>query len=52
MKDVALTDAQDQLAGIRGGLIEALQQVKRGELAEGDGPDAVRRAFAKARAAA
>lgn len=51
MKDVPLTDAQDQLAGIRSVLIEALQQVKRGELAEGDGPDAVRRAFVKAQTA-
>ena len=36
-------------AGIRDGLVEGLQQSERGELAEGSGEDAVRRAFARAR---
>lgn len=44
-----LEQEEAQLAKIRDGLIEGLHQVERGELAEGSGADAVRRAFAKAR---
>lgn len=40
---------EEQIAGIRGGLLEGLRQAERGELAEGSGADAVRRAFARAR---
>ena len=40
-----------QLAGIRQGLLEGLAQAKAGDLAEGTGEDAIRRSFAKARAA-
>ncbi|MBF9052577.1 type II toxin-antitoxin system ParD family antitoxin [Roseobacter sp. HKCCD9010] len=44
-----LEQEEAQLAGIRGGLFEGLQQAERGDLAEGSGADAVRRAFARAR---
>ena len=44
-----LEQEEAQLAGIRGGLLEGLQQAERGDLAEGSGADAVRRAFARAR---
>ena len=44
-----LEQEEAQLAGIRGGLFEGLQQVERGDLAKGSGADAVRRAFARAR---
>ena len=36
-------------AGIRQGLLEGLHQAECGNLAEGSGEDAVRRAFARAR---
>ncbi len=39
-----------QLADLRQGLTEGIEQADRGDLAEGNGEDAVRRAFAKARA--
>lgn len=45
-----LEQEEAQLAGIRGGLIEGLAQANVGDLAEGSGTDAVRRAFARARA--
>ena len=45
-----LEQEEAQLAGIRGGLLEGLQQADQGNLAEGSGEDAVRRAFARARA--
>ena len=44
-----LEQEEAQLAGIRGWLLEGLQQAKHGGLAEGSGADAVRRAFARAR---
>lgn len=44
-----LEQEEAQLAGIRKGLLEGLAQAKAGNLAEGSGEDAVRRAFAKAR---
>jgi antitoxin ParD1/3/4 len=44
-----LEQEEAQLVGIRGGLLEGLQQAERGDLAEGSGADAVRRAFARAR---
>lgn len=46
-----LEQEEAQLAGLRGGLLEGLAQAKAGDLAEGSGEEAVRRAFAKARAA-
>lgn len=45
-----LEQEESQLAGIRQGLFEALAQAKAGDFAEGSGDDAIRRAFAKARA--
>ncbi len=45
-----LEQEEAQLAGIREGLLEGLQQADQGDLAEGSGEDAVRRAFARARA--
>lgn len=45
-----LEQEEAQLADMRDGLIEGLQQANRGDLAEGSGKEAVRRAFAKARA--
>lgn len=44
-----LEQEEAQLASIRGGLFEGLQQAERDDLAEGSGADAVRRAFARAR---
>lgn len=44
-----LEQDEAQLASIRAGLFEGLQQVQAGDLAEGSRPDAVRRAFAGAR---
>lgn len=45
-----LEQDEAQLADIRNGLLEGLAQAKAGDLAEGSGEDAVRRAFAKVRA--
>lgn len=44
-----LEQEEAQLADIRSGLFEGLQQAERDDLAEGSGADAVRRAFARAR---
>lgn len=44
-----LEQEEAQRAGIRDGLLVGLQQAERGDLAEGGGEDAVRRAFARAR---
>lgn len=44
-----LEQEETQLADMRGGLLEGLQQAEHGDLAEGSGVDAVRRAFARAR---
>ena len=44
-----LEQEEAQLAGIRQALLEGLAQARAGDLAEGNGRDAVRRAFAKAR---
>ncbi len=44
-----LEQEEAQLAGIREGLLEGLQQADQGDLAEGSGEVAVRRAFARAR---
>lgn len=44
-----LEQEEGQLAGFRGGLLEGLQQAEHGDLADGSGTDAVRRAFARAR---
>lgn len=45
-----LEQEEAQLAEIRKGLLEALAQAKAGDFAEGSGEDAIRRAFANARA--
>ncbi|MEO0712287.1 MAG: type II toxin-antitoxin system ParD family antitoxin [Pseudomonadota bacterium] len=45
-----LEQEEAELVGIRKGLLEGLQQVESGDLADGSGPEAVRRAFAKVRA--
>lgn len=46
-----LLEAEEaQVAEIRRGLLEGLRQAEAGELAEGTGAEAVRRAFATARA--
>ncbi len=45
-----LEQEEAQLADLRQGLMEGLEQANRGDLAEGSGEDAIRRAFAKARA--
>ena len=45
-----LEQEEAQLAGIRRALLDGLTQVRAGDLAEGSGKDAVRRAFARARA--
>ena len=45
-----LEQEEAQLARIRDDLVEGLAQAVAGDLAEGSGADAVRRAFAKARA--
>lgn len=44
-----LEQEEAQLADIRAGLLEGLKQAADGDLAEGSGEDALRRAFAKAR---
>lgn len=44
-----LEKEESGLVGIRTGLLEGLQQAEVGDLADGSGEDAVRRAFAKAR---
>lgn len=44
-----LEQEEAQLAIIRQGLFEGLAQAKAGELAEGSGEDAIRRAFRRAR---
>ncbi|WP_299749563.1 type II toxin-antitoxin system ParD family antitoxin [uncultured Tateyamaria sp.] len=44
-----LEQEEAQLAGMQAGLLEGLQQVESGDLADGSGTDAVRRAFARAR---
>jgi len=44
-----LEHEEDQLVGIRQGLLEGLTQAETGDLADGSGEDAVRRAFARAR---
>ena len=43
-----LEQEEARLADIRGALFEGLEQAERGDLAEGSGADAVRRAFARA----
>ena len=45
-----LDQEEAQFAGVRKGLLEGLAQAKAGDLAEGSGQDAIRRAFATARA--
>lgn len=45
-----LEDQEASLEELRASLIESLEQAERGEFAEGSGEDAIRRAFAKARA--
>ncbi|MCB1347366.1 MAG: type II toxin-antitoxin system ParD family antitoxin [Maritimibacter sp.] len=45
-----LEHEEAELAGIRQGLFEGLAQAKAGEFAEGQGEDAIRRAFRQARA--
>ncbi len=44
-----LEQQEAELAGIRTGLLEGLDQAERGEFADGTGQDAIRRAFARAR---
>ena len=44
-----LEQEEAHLLDIQKGLLEGLEQAKRGDLAEGSGEDAVRRAFARAR---
>ena len=46
-----LEQEEAQIAGLRQGLLEGLAQARAGQLAEGSGEDAIRRAFRKARAA-
>lgn len=46
-----LEHEEAQLVGIRQGLLEGLNQAQTGDLADGSGADAVRRAFARARTA-
>ncbi|MFN3662238.1 type II toxin-antitoxin system ParD family antitoxin [Yoonia sp.] len=45
-----LEQEEAQMADLRKGLLEGLAQVKAGDLAQGSGKDAIRRAFATARA--
>ncbi len=45
-----LEQEEAQLAAIRQGLIEGLAQAKAGDLTDGNGEDAIRLAFQKARA--
>ena len=47
-----LEQEEAQLADIRAGLFEGLKQAAEGDLSEGSGEDAIRRAFAKARSTA
>ncbi len=42
-----LEQEEAQIAGIRQGLMEGLAQARTGDLADGSGEDAVRRAFAE-----
>lgn len=44
-----LEQEEAQLSQIRRGLLEGLEQAETGDLADGSGEDAIRRAFAKAR---
>jgi len=44
-----LEQEEAHLSGIRAGLLEGLAQAKAGDLAQGSGEDAIRRAFANAR---
>ena len=44
-----LEQQEAELAGIRKGLLDGLDQAERGDFAEGTGQDAIRRAFAQAR---
>ncbi len=46
-----LEQEEAQLAGIRQGLLDGLAQAQAGDFSDGSGEDAIRRAFAKARAA-
>ncbi|QIE48042.1 type II toxin-antitoxin system ParD family antitoxin (plasmid) [Pseudohalocynthiibacter aestuariivivens] len=46
-----LEQEEAQIAGLRQGLLEGLAQARAGQLAEGSGEDAIRRAFRKARTA-
>ncbi len=45
-----LEQEEAQLVGIRKGLLVGLEQAKTGDIADGSGKDAIRRAFASARA--
>jgi len=45
-----LEQEEAQLASMRDGLLEGLRQAEHGDLADGSGADAVRRAFVRARA--
>lgn len=47
-----LEQEEAELSGIRTGLLEGLAQAKAGDLAQGSGEDAIRRAFANARSSA
>lgn len=44
-----LEQQEAELADIRKGLLEGLDQAERGDFADGTGQDAIRRAFARAR---
>lgn len=44
-----LEQEEAQMADLRQGLVEGLEQAKRGDFADGSGEDAVRRAFSRAR---
>jgi antitoxin ParD1/3/4 len=44
-----LEQEESQIADLRQGLLDGLAQAKAGELAEGSGEDAIRRAFRNAR---
>lgn len=44
-----LEQEEAQISGLRQGLMEGLAQARAGDLAEGTGRDAVRRAFGRAR---
>lgn len=47
-----LEQEESQIADLRQGLLDALAQAKAGDLAEGSGEDAIRRAFRNARSRA